>query len=133
MPYITQKQRKQLVTDPARNSGELNYLLCKAATKYAKSHPKLCYNTLQQIVHTFDEVYEMTRHKEFGYSTFHLNLLEEDMVSIIRAYYKKWPLVSRHDIKQGQGALRCAQLEFYRKVVAPYEDLKCETNGEVFV
>jgi len=30
------------------------------------------------------------------------------------------------------GALECAKQEFYRKMVAPYEDLKCEKNGEVF-
>jgi len=29
------------------------------------------------------------------------------------------------------GALAGAQMEFYRKVVAPYEDLKIEENGDV--
>lgn len=30
------------------------------------------------------------------------------------------------------GALESAKLEFYRRVVAPYEDQKCAQNGDVF-
>ncbi len=30
------------------------------------------------------------------------------------------------------GALDCAKLEFYRRVMTPYEDEKCRENGDVF-
>ena len=30
------------------------------------------------------------------------------------------------------GALECAKLEIYRRLVAPYEDLKVDENGDVF-
>ena len=30
------------------------------------------------------------------------------------------------------GALECAKLEIYRRVVAPHEDTKIEQNGDVF-
>jgi hypothetical protein len=30
------------------------------------------------------------------------------------------------------GALECAKLELYRRVAAPYEDKKCEANGDVY-
>ena len=30
------------------------------------------------------------------------------------------------------GALEGAKLEFYRRVVAPYENMKCEENGDVY-
>lgn len=30
------------------------------------------------------------------------------------------------------GALEGAKLEFYRRVVAPYEDQKCAENGDVY-
>ena len=30
------------------------------------------------------------------------------------------------------GVLECAKQEFYRRVAAPYEDLKCEENGDVY-
>lgn len=29
------------------------------------------------------------------------------------------------------GALECAKMEFYRKIVAPYEELKIKENGDV--
>lgn len=29
-------------------------------------------------------------------------------------------------------ALECAKMEFYRQVVSPYEDKKCEENGDVY-
>lgn len=31
------------------------------------------------------------------------------------------------------GALEGAKLEFYRRVAVPYEDKKCEENGDVYV
>ena len=30
------------------------------------------------------------------------------------------------------GVLECAKLELYRRVAAPYEDKKCEENGDVY-
>ncbi len=30
------------------------------------------------------------------------------------------------------GALECAKLEYARRVVAPYEDRKCDENGDVY-
>lgn len=36
-------------------------------------------------------------------------------------------------INDAIGALECAKLELYRRVAAPYEDTKKETNGDVYV
>lgn len=30
-------------------------------------------------------------------------------------------------------ALECAKLEFYRRMLAPYKDKKCEENGDVYL
>lgn len=30
------------------------------------------------------------------------------------------------------GALECAKLEFYRRMVVPYEETKCKENGDVY-
>lgn len=30
------------------------------------------------------------------------------------------------------GALECAKLEFYRRKIERYEDLKCKENGEIY-
>lgn len=35
-------------------------------------------------------------------------------------------------INEAMGALECAKLEFYRRVAAPYEELKAKQNGEVY-
>ena len=30
------------------------------------------------------------------------------------------------------GVLECAKLELYRRIAAPYENIQCEQNGDVF-
>jgi hypothetical protein len=30
------------------------------------------------------------------------------------------------------GALECAKLELYRRIIAPYEDIKIQENGDVY-
>jgi hypothetical protein len=35
-------------------------------------------------------------------------------------------------MNRGLGVLEAVKLEFYRKRVAPYENVKCHENGEVF-
>ena len=39
---------------------------------------------------------------------------------------------SYQDLNDVMGALAGAQMEFYRKVVAPYEDTKIDENGGVY-
>ncbi len=36
------------------------------------------------------------------------------------------------DYNAAMGVLGCAKLELYRRMVAPYEDIKCEENGDVY-
>lgn len=35
-------------------------------------------------------------------------------------------------INQVVGVLECAKLELYRRIAGPYEDMKVETNGDVY-
>ena len=37
-----------------------------------------------------------------------------------------------HNFAEAIGALECAKLELYRRMVAPYEDKKCAENGDVY-
>ena len=37
-----------------------------------------------------------------------------------------------HDYNAAIGVLECAKQELYRRMVAPYEDVKCEQNGDVY-
>ncbi len=36
-------------------------------------------------------------------------------------------------VNEAMGAIESAKLEFYRRVAAPYEELKAKQNGEVYV
>lgn len=36
------------------------------------------------------------------------------------------------DYNEAIGALECAKLELYRRLIAPYEDVKIEENGDVY-
>jgi hypothetical protein len=49
---------------------------------------------------------------------------------IIQTYMKKKG-VRYENFNAVVGMLECAKLEFYRKLVAEYEDLKAEQNGDV--
>lgn len=40
--------------------------------------------------------------------------------------------LSYANINSVMGALECAKLEFYRRIVVPYEDKKIKENGDVY-
>lgn len=42
------------------------------------------------------------------------------------------PNVGYAAINEVIGVLECAKLEFYRRIAAPYEDIKCKQNGDVY-
>lgn len=50
---------------------------------------------------------------------------------LIEAYITKNEL-RYQTINDVEGALNCASKEFYRRVVAPFEDSKIEENGDVY-
>jgi hypothetical protein len=52
------------------------------------------------------------------------------ITSIINNYYKQYGGYAA--INDVLGALEGAKLEFYRRVVAPYEDQKIQENGDVY-
>jgi hypothetical protein len=35
-------------------------------------------------------------------------------------------------VNEAMGAVECAKQEFYRRIAAPYEELKAKQNGEVY-
>ena len=48
---------------------------------------------------------------------------------ILNAFYNR---SSYSIMERAIGALECCKLEFYREVVAPYEEKKKELNGKVY-
>ncbi len=54
------------------------------------------------------------------------------MSSIIAKLIKMWDGPRYSHINDIVGVLECIKLELYRRVAAPYEDLKSEENGDVY-
>ena len=52
------------------------------------------------------------------------------ITTIIKEYFKQNPCYQ--SINDVVGALEGAKLEFYRRVAAPYEDVKIKENGDVY-
>lgn len=53
-------------------------------------------------------------------------------ISILLNWYINQKGKSYTTINEVVGVLECAKLELYRRVAAPYEDLKIEQNGDVY-
>lgn len=51
---------------------------------------------------------------------------------LVRNYISRHPELNYQGINDILGALEGAKLEFYRRVVAPYEDEKIKENGDVY-
>lgn len=61
--------------------------------------------------------------------------LNYQLTCLIQAYLKnvspdKPP--AYRDINDVVGALECCKIEFYRRLAAPYEDIKITENGDVY-
>lgn len=79
MPYVTQKQRKELLDRPPKDAGELNYYLTTVIGSYIEEKGER-YQTYNDII----------------------------------------------------GVLSCIQHELYRRKIAPYENKKIKSNGDVY-
>ena len=53
------------------------------------------------------------------------------ITTLIREYILQKGL-SYGTLNEVVGVLECAKLELYRRVAAPYEDQKCDENGDVY-
>lgn len=54
------------------------------------------------------------------------------LTRIVQDYIDERGGVSYAIINEVVGVLECAKLELYRRVAAPYEDQKCDENGDVY-
>lgn len=53
-------------------------------------------------------------------------------ISTLLNWYLNQKGKSYSTINEAIGVLECAKLELYRRVAAPYEDIKIEENGDVY-
>jgi hypothetical protein len=54
------------------------------------------------------------------------------LITQLANQYLKYKGLSYTTLNEIMGVFTCASVEFYRRVVVPYEDKKKENNGDVF-
>ena len=62
--------------------------------------------------------------QEVGELNYQITCLVDDFISRKKLKYS--------EINSAIGVLECAKMELYRRIAAPYEDKKCEENGDVY-
>lgn len=58
--------------------------------------------------------------------------LDYAITRLINGYLAQKSQLAYAEFNEAVGALECAKLELYRRMLAPYEDRKIEENGDVF-
>ena len=62
--------------------------------------------------------------EDVGELNYQITCLVDDFISRKKLKYS--------EINSVIGVLECAKMELYRRIAAPYEDEKCEENGDVY-
>ena len=62
--------------------------------------------------------------QDVGELNYQITCLADDFISRKKLKYS--------EINSVIGVLECAKMELYRRIAAPYEDEKCEENGDVY-
>lgn len=125
MPYITQEARIRL-TQPGTevsSAGELNYLLTLRAMEYLRRKGELRYANINHVIGSFD----------MAVGEDHLLVDEEhDLAREFRYLMKRAVKAGAVNPTDARGAMRCAQMELYRRIAVPYEDSMIRVNGDVY-
>lgn len=119
MPYIKAEDRLRLEIDPTdiRTAGDLNYLIFKhAKSRFAN------YQSLNDIVTDIELLIDYYQNKVSD------NPILYDLLDMKSLCHYATRHLKRYDIV---GALRCCELEIYRRLAGPYEDKAIEKNGDV--
>jgi len=119
MPYITKEARRQILSleRPCCSVGECNYMLYAIALEMWNENR--CYHRGSEILDFLREVARLgTRAVPFEYKKYFYTASDDVL------YIDTQRIIIR--------AARDCELEFYRCILAPYEDLACDKNGEVY-
>ena len=84
--------------------------------------PYIAEDDRNQFVHVEDALEDVTKYKK---------LTAGELQYIIALAIKHSQPENYQDMNDVMGALAGAQMEFYRRTVAPYEDTKIVLNGDV--
>lgn len=120
MPYTEQKDRLKETVD---TKGDLNQKLTAVINDYI-NEKGLSYNN--SISDVMEEIEDIILNPESGSSNYHYNT--DTLEGKLRAVVRKF----KGTHKQIRGAGRACQMEFYRRMVVPYENTKMSINGDVY-
>lgn len=123
MPYVNQEARDRLSVDPsAKTAGELNYLFTETII-WELNRVGISYGAINTIIGELTELQQ----EEFSLGIIrHCSDLQRELNRLscrFEGNSKKSEII---------GALECCKLELYRRIAAPYEDIKIGENGDVY-
>lgn len=146
MPYIPDDRRRAYLAETfdAINTGELNFILFFKALQYLDRVGK-SYIRAEEIVGVFEDLLEtpqiapVLKTTRSPVSEGELALMlkgqtpinEVQLLALFRSIVALY--CSRTQNALPKKTIRCCQMEFYRRHVVPYEDLKIEENGDVVI
>ena len=122
MPYIPGVDRREYLDaggDP-ENVGELNYLITRRIDTWLVEQG-VSYKNLNEAIGILDEALN-----------FDVLPPEGDVGRVISNILSSFILRTRTKRREVKGVIRCAQLELYRRICAPYEDTKIDENEDVY-
>jgi hypothetical protein len=141
MPYIENKdnirERIMIGKQKPTNPGELNYYMTTQILRYLADQRamfgRLSYQTLNYVYGKLDEIYDNA-------DKISLALDKERFVQNVQLVIRRYILDTdnvfsengEHIMTDVRGAIRACQAEFYRRLIAPYEDQKIKENGDVY-
>lgn len=135
MPYIVQSDRSRSETQPT-NPGELNYAITLKMIKYTLGNKR--YSTMAEIVGDVERIrftffMKMAYDKlpdASSYFLFKHKPMADEILEVVGYYVDN--IHDKRNLHTVTDALDMAAREYYRRVVAPYEDRKRDEQGEVY-
>lgn len=121
MPYIDKELREPIAQGKKEPEtlGQLNFAITHDVMTHIGKKP-ISYDAISAVIAAFECALKGDPSDGLA------NKITERVFNFqntTRGYY------TEHEVL---ATVKCAQLEFYRRVAAPYEDAKCMENGDVY-
>lgn len=124
MPYVTQPEREELKTARPTTVGQLNYVITKLALKYREAQTFPVSQLATEIRNTI--AWYMPEKKNYELFNGIIGVLQCARLEYARR-------TKRRDARDNRilFILDTVRDDFYKEVVAPYEDMKIALNGDI--
>lgn len=87
---------------------------------------------ITQVARSAIDIFTLPRPKTAGELNYTITKVIQNYLEELRTLYPELDYNTYQHFNDVIGALEGAKLEFYRRVVVPYEDKKIEKNGDVY-